>query len=1425
MDNELRYVRFSCAGFVRCSLPVVFAFIVTSVQAQIVADPNVPGNQRPTILTAPNGVPLVNIQTPSAAGVSRNGYRQFDVNGEGAILNNSRGNAQTQLGGWVAGNPWLAGGSARVILNEINSVNPSHLNGYVEIAGNRAELVIANPAGISCDGCGFINAHRATLSAGAPIIHNGALTGYRIADGAINIHGAGLDARDANYTNLIARSVQVNAGIWAQQLNITTGTDATQTAPPAFALDVAALGGMYAQHIMLRGTEHGVGVRNAGHIGVPAGQLVVTADGILQNTGTLQASHTDIRVAELNNRGVIDGVATHISADTLDNVGSGRIYGDHVAIAADSVINREAGSQAAVIAAREQLHIGARFIENREQSLILSAGTGSDALNIGGALDANHSASGQADQIINASASIESLGGITLAARDLLNTNLHFESELAQVSGPTERWLIQPQGDPNQYDLADWRWEKWSRAGRYRHKATGRTVKNWTQFNVWQSEYETQVTQSAPALIRAGLDITLDGGTFTNDKSHILAGGVLTGALDGLNNIAALGEHVIHQTGTSQTTRSRWRGGLKRYHQRKWDAVLPYTPADVVQTIDLGVTQIMEQVAGQSTHTVPASSLFASAPDSHHYLIETDPRFADYRRWLSSDYLLAQLGYDPALTQKRLGDGFYEQRLITEQIAALTGKRFLDGYADDEAQYLALLTAGSHIAQTWDLRPGVALSAEQIAQLTQDMVWLEEREVTLPDGRISRVLAPQVYLRPNSTDLGATGTLIAANHINLDLTHNLTNTGTIAAQGLARITGEALHNAGAILGGTLALSARQDIDNQGGAISARDALLLHADRDINLTSTARRDHKTAGASDFSRTHIDQTATLSVAEGALVIDAGRDLNLTAAQIQNTGSDPTALMAGRDINLNTLSVSEQENIVGNANNYLKQGFERDAGTRIDTQGDLTLQANRHVSARAAGLTSEHGELTILAEGDIDLQAGTDRRNWQEGRQHRDGGLVSSKQTTTRDSLLTSTAQATTVSGHTVALQGQNITLAASNVVSDKLTTLFAENNLNINAGSNTQQENHYRYTKKSGLLSGGGIGFTIGTQMLSQDQTGLHSTAAASTVGSLEGDVLLSAGSHYTQTGSDVLAPQGNIDISAQNIAILEARETGRMTETTKFKQSGVSVALSSPVLNAWQATRSVFRATQTVKDSRMQALGALTTAMSLGDLYEAGKQTVDTAAGLIGMGSGQGQPGVGINVTLGSSRSQNRYEQTSDTAHGSLIQAGGDISLLAAGAATDSNLLIRGSQVNAGQGLALLAENQIDVLAASNHAAMHSQNKSSSASVGVGFNVGGQQNGITIHAAAAQGRGKANGEDLWYTYSTLNAADTLWLTSASDTNLYGAALTGNTVKLDAGGNLNIASLQNQRGGEPVHPANLRRHLGLGQRRHAKSQSQR
>jgi filamentous hemagglutinin len=300
-----------------------FASVATA--GQIVGDPNAPGNQRPTVLGAQGSAPLINIQTPSAAGVSRNTYSQFDVDQNGAVLNNSRTNTQTQLAGSIAGNPWLATGTAKIILNEVTGSNPSQLNGYVEVAGDRAQVIIANPAGIACSGCGFINANRVTLTTGTPVLSGGALDGYRVSGGTISVGGTGLDASRADYTDIIARSLQVNAGIWAPQLQVTTGANQvnagqTQITPiagkgaaPTFAVDVSALGGMYANKIQLLGTEHGVGVRNAGAIGAQAGDLVVTVDGRLQSTGGLQSQAN----TQINASGGVANAGTISAANTL----------------------------------------------------------------------------------------------------------------------------------------------------------------------------------------------------------------------------------------------------------------------------------------------------------------------------------------------------------------------------------------------------------------------------------------------------------------------------------------------------------------------------------------------------------------------------------------------------------------------------------------------------------------------------------------------------------------------------------------------------------------------------------------------------------------------------------------------------------------------------------------------------------------------------------------------------------------------------------------------------------------------------------------------------------------------------------------------------------------------------------------------------
>ena len=272
-----------------------------AVVAQIRADASAPKMQQPTVLTTANGLPLVNIQTPSAAGVSRNTYSQFDVQANGAVLNNARGDAVTQLGGWVQGNPWLARGGARVILNEVNSTAPSQLKGFLEIAGQRAQLIIASPSGIQVDGSGFINASSAILSTGTPRFGtDGTVAGLAVQGGAIRIEGSGLDASQTDYTAVQARAIDINAGLWAKDLRITTGrremgVDGTPRGDdlpaigqaPRYALDSSALGGMYAQRISLVGTEAGLGVRHAGQMA--AQQLVLQVDGWLHNSGTMHA--------------------------------------------------------------------------------------------------------------------------------------------------------------------------------------------------------------------------------------------------------------------------------------------------------------------------------------------------------------------------------------------------------------------------------------------------------------------------------------------------------------------------------------------------------------------------------------------------------------------------------------------------------------------------------------------------------------------------------------------------------------------------------------------------------------------------------------------------------------------------------------------------------------------------------------------------------------------------------------------------------------------------------------------------------------------------------------------------------------------------------------------------------------------------------
>jgi filamentous hemagglutinin len=259
---------------------------------------------------------VVQIAAPSAAGISRNQYNSFNVGPNGLVLNNSAAAVSTQLAGTIAGNANLQAGPARIILNEVTGTSASQIRGFIEVAGQRADVIVANPNGIVVDGGGFINAGRAVLTTGRPVFGGcGSLLAFRVSGGQIGVQGAGLDATGIDRVDLISRTMAVTAAVRANELNAIAGANtvrySTLSARPLtgaapggeIAIDVGALGGMYAGKIKLIATERGVGVNSQGVISATGGDIAITSAGkvVLANrTSATGAIAVDAKAIDLS---------------------------------------------------------------------------------------------------------------------------------------------------------------------------------------------------------------------------------------------------------------------------------------------------------------------------------------------------------------------------------------------------------------------------------------------------------------------------------------------------------------------------------------------------------------------------------------------------------------------------------------------------------------------------------------------------------------------------------------------------------------------------------------------------------------------------------------------------------------------------------------------------------------------------------------------------------------------------------------------------------------------------------------------------------------------------------------------------------------------------------------------------------------------
>lgn len=429
-----------------CFATMLALGMIMPASAAITADTSA-ANQ-PSIHTGANGATVVDINKASEGGVSHNVYSEFNVDANGVILNNSGSSVNTQLSGNIAGNANMADGSATVILNEVRSSDPSQLNGMIEVAGQSAQVIIANPSGITCDGCGFINTNHASLTTGtATFDDNNKLTGLDVKKGQIVITGKGMDTTSSQYTDIIARSVKVNAQLKANELNIITGSNHIDTKgaakaiagtgnAPTLALDVSSLGSMYANKIYMKGTESGVGV-NIDHANITAADTInIDANGKINNNGGNITAQNSVALKSgndiLNNKGNItsEGLINLSSTNGAVDNSNGNIDGNDVYISAKQAVNNGAGNIHAVKAVSittDSLNNTAGNINGENQVFIGSAsGTkkqipGSGLINENGKITSKGNVSIQATNLSNKNGSIDAGSTLGINANTLNN--------------------------------------------------------------------------------------------------------------------------------------------------------------------------------------------------------------------------------------------------------------------------------------------------------------------------------------------------------------------------------------------------------------------------------------------------------------------------------------------------------------------------------------------------------------------------------------------------------------------------------------------------------------------------------------------------------------------------------------------------------------------------------------------------------------------------------------------------------------------------------------------------------------------------------------------------------------------------------------------------------------------------------------------
>ncbi|CAJ4068275.1 haemagglutinin [Burkholderia pseudomallei] len=856
-----------------------------------------------------------------------------------------------------------------------------------------------------------------------------------------------------------------------------------------------------------------------------------------------------------------------------------------------------------------------------------------------------------------------------------------------------------------------------------------------------------------------------------------------------------------------------------------------------------------------SNLTIPQGGLYRpnSAPNPT-YLIETNPAFTRMNNFLSSDYYLNQIGVNPLTTEKRLGDGFYEQQLVRNQVTQLTGKAVLGPYTDLQGMYQSLMLAGAELSKSLNLPLGMSLSAQQVAALTTNVIIMQTETV---GGQ--QVLVPVVYLA-KADQQNANGPLITAGNIDLKNTQVFTNSGTVKADTTLALQGKQIDSAFGALqsGGLTSLDTTGNVDLTSANVKA-GSLDLNAGNKLILDTATQTTHQVSrdGATS-DKTTLGPAANLNVAGDASIktggdfqqnagnLNVGGNLNANIGGnwnlgVQQTGEHKVVQRANgvSDTDLNSATGSTAnvggKSAIGVGGDLTAQGARLDFGQggTVAAKGNVTFGAasttstinanssgdqgnrsyaeTRHGSDQALTGTTvkggdtlnvvsgkdinvigstidlKKGDANLLAAGDVNVGAATETHVYNSRETHSRSGVVSGTKIASSQDATSTVANGSLISADGVSIgSGKDINVQGSTVVGTHDVALNAAHDVNITTSQDTSQSSTTYQEQHSGLMSGGGLSFSVGNSKLAQQNQSSSVTNNASMVGSVDGNLTVNAGNTLHVKGSDLVAGK-DVTGTAANIVVDSATDTTHQAQQQQTSKSGLTVGLSGSVGDAINnAISETQAARESAKDSNGRA-SALHSIAAAGDVAFGGLG----AKALLDGAKGPQAPSIGVQVSVGSSHSSMQSSEDQTIQRGSSINAGGNAKLIATGNGTpkDGNITIAGSNVNAAN-VALVANNQVNLVNTTDTDKTQSSNSSSGSSVGVSIGT----NGIGVSASMQRAHGDGNSDAAIQNNTHINASQTATIVSGGDTNVIGANVNANKVVADVGGNLNVASVQ-------------------------------